>query len=65
MAITASPKGPKVERLKVLRPFYLNGEVQKVDAIVSVDSRTLAADLKGAGKAEPAPEEAPTGKKAA
>lgn len=64
MAITTAPKGPKVQRMKVLRPFYLNGEVQDVGAVVTIDNRTLAADLLGAGKAEPVADEPAKGAKA-
>jgi len=40
-------------RIRVLRPFYINREVQPRDAIIEVDVQ-LANELIGALKAEPA-----------
>jgi len=40
-------------KMIVLRPFYLDGGRQEVDAVVEVQDRTLAAALKYEGKARP------------
>lgn len=46
------PAGPKVHRLKVLRPFLMAGGVRvEVDEEVSTDSAVLAAELVNCGRA--------------